>query len=404
MANNPDEYDPWYDPAYDTPTGTDDPYSPDYTGKREKTDPRLDSIIGMYREFLGREPDQAGLDQYFRDPMQLSQVEWEIRNSPEGKAYAAKKSIPPEIQAPQNQEQPSGPRPSEGGSEGGDAIDQWRNLRTELGPLAPVAQGQTQTAGGTDVNAELIRLIERMSAPAPAQAPVIPPEWLAGWESDRKRQQAFEEQIRSQVLEMMRQGQVPVDADQIAGTGEARAFRRVSERAQDRLRAEQAEMRGLMGTGQVGGGERSGAFGSDIETGQMELQERLAANESSLVARELQNRRTQLQQALSLGAGLLSADQSNQIRTQLAAIDTSLRQQLGQADIGLRQNLGLADTLLRRQLGMADIDVRQQLGGGQLSLALLEAMLRNQQFNDQLGANLGYQEALLNQGSMQGWY
>ena len=275
---------------------------------------------------------------------------------------------------------------------------------TELGPLAPVAQGQTQTAGGTDVNAELIRLIERMSAPAPAQAPVIPPEWLAGWESDRKRQQAFEEQIRSQVLEMMRQGQVPVDADQIAGTGEARAFRRVSERAQDRLRAEQAEMRGLMGTGQVGGGERSGAFGSDIETGQMELQERLAANESSLVARELQNRRTQLQQALSLGAGLLSADQSNQIRTQLAAIDTSLRQQLGQADIGLRQNLGLADTLLRRQLGMADIDVRQQLGGGQLSLALLEAMLRNQQFNDQLGANLGYQEALLNQGSMQGWY
>src|SRR3990170_1531087 len=257
MANNPDEYDPWYDPAYDTPTGTDDPYSPDYTCKREKTDPRLDSIIGMYREFLGREPDQAGLDQYFRDPMQLSQVEWEIRNSPEGKAYAAKKSIPPEIQAPQNQEQPSGTRPSEGGSEGGDAIDQWRNLRTELGPLAPVAQGQTQTAGGTDVNAELIRLIERMSAPAPAQAPVIPPEWLAGWESDRKRQQAFEEQIRSQVLEMMRQGQVPVDADQIAGTGEARAFRRVSERAQDRLRAEQAEMRGLMGTGQVGGGERS---------------------------------------------------------------------------------------------------------------------------------------------------
>ena len=38
---------------------------------------------------------------------------------------------------------------------------------------------------------------------------------------------------------------------------------------------------------------------------------------------------------------------------------------------------------------LSDIELRRQLGSGQLNLGLLEALLRNQQFNDQLGFDMG---------------
>ena len=184
---------------------------------------------------------------------------------------------------------------------------------------------------------------------------------------DAARRAAFEDQLRTTLMDLIRRGQEPVDADAIGNSQEAKSFARVQERAMQRYRAQAAEQRAAQGIGQNQRGEVSGALGSDIQGGQSELAEKIAAFESRLVAEQINNRRQQLMQALQLGAGMLSGEQSNAIRRELAQLDAALQRETFHADLGLRGFLG----------------------GGQLSLGLLGAMNQNQQFDETMRFNKG---------------
>ena len=240
-------------------------------------------------------------------------------------------------------------------------------------PLPPV-RGQPQGQPNQDILAQLMSRLQ----PQQFQTPAIPPEIIALLQQQDARRQSFEEAIRSQVLGLLQSNQQPINADEITNTPENRAFQRVQERALQRFRAEQAEGRASRGVGANQAGEISGPLQSDITGGQEAVAERMQAFESQLVSRELQNRRTQLMQALQIGAGILNQDQQQQIQKELANIDAQLRRELGQADIGLRGFLG----------------------GGQLSLGLLQTLLGNQQFYDRLGYDVGGQEAGFNQNAL----
>lgn len=181
--------------------------------------------------------------------------------------------------------------------------------------------------------------------------------------ADAARRAAFEDQLRSTLMDLIRRGQEPVDANAIGNSQEAKSFARVQERALERYRAQAAEQRAAQGIGQNQQGEVSGALGSDIQGGQSELAEKIAAFESRLVADQINQRRQQLMQALQMGAGMLSGEQSNAIRRELAQLDAALQRETFHADLGLRGFLG----------------------GGQLSLGLLGSLNQNQQFYDRMG-------------------
>lgn len=205
----------------------------------------------------------------------------------------------------------------------------------------------------------------------------VPSELLQLMQQNDARRRSFEDTVRQQVLGLLQAGQRPIDADT---SPEARAFRRISERQLAMNRAQQAEQRAARGVGAVGGGEVSGALESDIATGQSQLAERLQAFESQLVSQQLRERRQQLMDALRLGAGILSRDQSDALQRELATIDAQLRRELGFADIGLRGFLG----------------------GGQLSLGLIQTLLNNQLGYDRLGFDIGALEAGLNADAVRG--
>jgi len=91
------------------------------------------------------------------------------------------------------------------------------------------------------------------------------------------------------------------------------------------------------------------------------------------------------------------------VQSQIANLDANVKMQLGALDAQLRREgyslqdrLALLDNEIRKygidtqgNLGNLEIALRRELGIGQLNLGLLNTMLQNQQFNDQLGWDMG---------------
>lgn len=197
----------------------------------------------------------------------------------------------------------------------------------------------------------------------------------------------FNDAVRTQVLDLMRQGQEPVTLESPELAPQVAAFNLAQKRGLDEARSAMAERLGAQGLGS------SGAF----DTGVQGLYEQGAENKASyaadLVGRQLEGRRARMMQALSMGAGILSQDQEDKLRRDLAAIDAEIRKlglstqrELGMADIGVRQygigsqeRLGLGDLALRRLLGMGALDLnRQRLG---FDVGQWESILNNYGYN-----------------------
>ena len=118
-------------------------------------------------------------------------------------------------------------------------------------------------------------------------------------------------------------------------------------------------------------------------SGAQQVQDRMAGErsmqvrgqfEGDLAAKEVQNRRDEIAQALSMYGSQLSQDQQRALQLQLAQLDAQLRRE------------GIAS---QEKLGMSDIDLRRTLGMGQLDLGRAT-----------LGANVGMDQAQLNQQAM----
>jgi hypothetical protein len=130
-------------------------------------------------------------------------------------------------------------------------------------------------------------------------------------------------------------------------------------------------------------------------SGQMDNEARLqteraaqgsAGFESQLALSELQNKRSEIADALSQLGSSIGGDQQRALTDKLAQLDATIK----------RESLSQTGAL-----GQADIALRDRLGTQGNNLSALELLLRNQQQNNALGADIGYKNATLNNSALQ---
>jgi hypothetical protein len=155
------------------------------------------------------------------------------------------------------------------------------------------------------------------------------------------------------------------------------AYRAATDRASNDFVNQQAEAAGPYATGALRGQERMVA-----EKGGQSV----AGFQAQLVANELQNKRAEVQQALTSLGGLITSDRQQALQQQLADLDAQIKT-LG---------INTAATTASNQLG-----VQQELGVGGLNLGLMQALLGNQQANNSMGLNAAEYEAYLNNQALQ---
>jgi hypothetical protein len=135
---------------------------------------------------------------------------------------------------------------------------------------------------------------------------------------------------------------------------------------------------------------------------------------AGLLGDEQAARRADLKSALGLATNLGMTKESHQLSRDLGGLDAEVKTNLANLDAKMREagldmtlRLGIMENELRRlginvqgNLGNLEIALRRELGMGSLNLGLLNALLGNQQFNDQLGWNMDEFVARMNAG---GW-
>lgn len=178
----------------------------------------------------------------------------------------------------------------------------------------------------------------------------------------------YADAIRQQVLQLIDQPDVSLGDPELAG--QMQAFERGNQRGYERSRNRLAERRAAEGIS-----ASDGSAQTELQGLEDQIRESEAGYGAQLVGQRATERRQQVMQALQMGAGLLTAEQENVLRRELANLesqmqtaDLNMRGALGFADLGTRRDLGLADLGLRRDLGVADIQTRRDLGFGDLGL------------------------------------
>lgn len=152
------------------------------------------------------------------------------------------------------------------------------------------------------------------------------------------------------------------------------AFNAATERARRDASGDLAE--GTAGSGQTG-----------MQTSEQRLINERAGQargnfSADLVRQDLQNQRDDTNKALESLRGMISDDQTRQLQDKLAAIDAQLKQQ------------SLSSST---DLGNRELSLRDKLGTGGLNLDMIRTLLQNDQFNNNLGFNIGDREAYWNQ-------
>jgi hypothetical protein len=168
-------------------------------------------------------------------------------------------------------------------------------------------------------------------------------------------------------------GPVNAQAPEIAGA--IGANRGAEQRGFERNRAMMAERAGSQGLDQ-------NAFNSQVTGLAQERAGREGQFEGQMTRELAQQRAQELTSALSLGGAMLSEQDKMALQKELAQLQAQLTREGTAAQVGL---------------GQGDLSLRDKLGSGQLNLGLLNALLGNQQFGQNLGANLGMFSAGLNQ-------
>lgn len=153
------------------------------------------------------------------------------------------------------------------------------------------------------------------------------------------------------------------------------AYDVAAQRAGDRQQAQLAEQAAFQGLG-------SGARTTAQQGIEQQSKEARAAYNADLTMQALESRRQRLYQGLQIGAGLLSAEQENKLRMDIAKLDAEIRKQ----GIAVQQQLGLGDLDLRKLLGMRELDLQKRAQD-----------LQNNQFLKRLGFDAGVAEQGFNE-------
>lgn len=159
------------------------------------------------------------------------------------------------------------------------------------------------------------------------------------------------------------------------------ANRLAEQRGMERNRAMLAERAAATGTNMSGG----------FETGLMGLAQDRAAREGQFAGQAVadlgRRQSAEIMQALGLTGGMLGQQDQLALQDKLAQLDANLRQQ------GINS---------QTSLGQGDLALREKLGMGNLNLGLLGMLQGGQQFQQNLGAQMGIAGANLNQNALLG--
>jgi hypothetical protein len=191
--------------------------------------------------------------------------------------------------------------------------------------------------------------------------------------------QGTQDVVRNSYLQQATQG-TTVDTQSPEFRQQVDPYAAAQERARRQYESSQAERlsaKGMGGSGQMDLERRFAAEKAGQNTGMFEAQ---------LVGRELQNKRSEIQNALQQLGNTISGDQQRALQMELAKIDAQLKQ----AGLDLQGSLGF------QELGLKD-----KLGTGALNVDMMRALLQNQQFGQNLGFNIADREAHWNNQALQ---
>lgn len=224
----------------------------------------------------------------------------------------------------------------------------------EPGPNEPAPQNQAPGAGNTAPASGATTSATPGAAPAP-----------------NTTNQGVQDTVRNTYLQQATQNPVPSAQDPVIAA-QVDPFRAEVERQKNDYLGQQAEAAGPYATGALRGQERMASEKAGQTVGSFA---------ASAVANELVARRAEIQHALDSLAGTLDADQTRALQQKLADLDAQIK------------IMGIQTAAASTAAGQ---DITKSLGIGQLNLGLLNALLGNQQFGDQLGFNIADREAYYN--------
>jgi hypothetical protein len=232
-------------------------------------------------------------------------------------------------------------------------------------PAAPAAPAYGGAPGATDINGQAAAASSYSNTPGAAPAA-------------NTMNQGAQDVYRNSLLDRATQS---TDVDTNDPT-----FRKVADTyaaSQERSRRSATDMAGesLAGNGM-------GSSGMMDNEARLQTERSAQANsgfESQLALSELQNKRSEIADALSQLGTSIGGDQQRALTDKLAQLDATIKRE------------SLAQT---GALGQADISLRDRLGTQGNNLSALELLLRNQQQNNALGADIGYKNATLNNNAL----
>ena len=239
-------------------------------------------------------------------------------------------------------------------------FQQWAQ-QTYGRPATDAELQQIATAIGYQGGAITPELMQRAQAEAAriagtygVQTPGVNPQPTTPAAPTPQQQQAqTTSQLQTVLQQLLAQNPGTVDPNSEPMRQQRGAFQRGQQRAMERARLAAAERANATGA--------TGALEGDINRMNLTAAQQSGDFEAGMVGGELQAQRQQLAQAMQIAASMGQAAEARQLQERMNEIDATLR----------REGYGL----------------QERLGRGQLGLGLLEAQLRNQQANNQLGFN-----------------
>jgi hypothetical protein len=242
-----------------------------------------------------------------------------------------------------------------------------KNTAAQAGGTGTQAGGTGTQAGGTAVQATSVPQ-QASNAQTYSQAPGAAP-------TQTTTNQGTQDVVRNSYLQQATQG-TQVDANDPNIRQQVTPFAAAVERQKRDYLGDQAEQAGPYATGAARGqarmaGERAG--------------QAVGTFEADLIGRELQNRRAEIQNALTNLSGMISGDQARQLQQELADLNAELTR------LGINTNARVAGD---------DLALRERLARLQDAYNYAALNQNQRQFSDTLGFNIGATEATLNQAAL----
>lgn len=251
------------------------------------------------------------------------------------------------------------------------SMDAWKKIQGTTTPQTGGIDPVPTPGGGTPGTSGSLQQ-QSQNAQTYSQTPGAAPK-------DNTTNQGAQDVVRNSYLQRATQG-TQIDANDPNIRQQLDPFAAATERARRQYESEQAERLSARGLGQ------SSQMDTERRMASERAGEQVGLKASDLVSRELDNRRTEIREALSSLSGLLSQDQQRALQEELARLEAQLKQ----------QQIKDAKSIADRELGL-----KRELGLGGLNIDQMRLLLQNQQFNKDLGFNIADREAYYNNAALQ---